>query len=571
MFQRVQKYMLTIGPAFLIAGSLLGYWYALWHFHLNAAQGDDFVDILWFFEIFLTRDSWLEKLDAIALANHEHITVLNHLVYLLHYKIAGHVNFMHYVWIGQAFVLATCGVMARWLSNRVNPWVATAIAVSCYVNLFFWDSCFWPMTAISNQAVIFFAVLTAYSYQKNPDDIAWPLLWSFAATASQFNGLCVFLAFFMALLFDVWRGQRAMQSRQIMAVLLMLVVVSAAYAWRENPFAVMDHLDRHVMYTEPELLPEYHRVEAVFPESSALIRQFFFWVPATLPLVLGSSVWAVDQVVPSLITGMVMLGLFSWQAYRRPASLDRFSCLLFFFCFASIMLIALGRTWFFGPEQALLSRYRMYAFLMLLMVGNIFLVGDRRKFVAILLLMIGLIIQLSSVRVLPAIEKNRSDVAQSYYNWLIDGGMGRTAMTFYPHNQDFRLFYAYERGYYNPYAAINNRHKPASVTLSSDSICAEGAVTADAPMIHAWSKKTKAIASEISLDGLPVSSVGGTVFFCSDKANYAVTVDARNINAQTGKFWPQIVLKRNLPPAQYRVFWRSDSQQARFSGDVSFP
>ena len=37
--------------------------------------------------------------------------------------------------------------------------------------------------------------------------------------------------------------------------------------------------------------------------------------------------------------------------------------------------------------------------------------------------------------------------------------MGRSQMPFYPHNQDWRLFNAYQ-GYYNPYDAIDQRNKP---------------------------------------------------------------------------------------------------------------
>ncbi len=557
----------------LLAATLLWYWQALWHYRLDAAQGDDFVDILWFFEIFLEQTSWQNCLDALLLANHEHITLLNHLLYWLQYSIIDEVNFYHYILIGHMIVLACCAILARWLATQTSILFASAIAVSCYLNLFYWDSSFWPMTAISNQAVIFFALMAAWMYQKNPDTIAAPVICGLLATASQFNGLCVILALLLAQLAECVQRRCWHNQRQILQLLCILLVVSLAYAWRENPFDVPSHLDRHVLYTEPDKIQEYHRIKIELPPFEALIKQLVNNVPATFPVVLGASIWSDDQVLLAITTGILLLVFFSYRACKNPEQIDHFSRVLFFFCLASIALIALGRTWFFGLEQALLSRYRMYAFLMLLLTAKLLLQQYPQRRTVFLLLLIGTLIQISSVRVLPAVTENRKDVADSYYYWLIDGGLGRSTMTAYPHNQDLRLFHAYERGYYNPYAAIATSRKPRQIVAGNAAICAEktgGEIQLQ--QVQAWSKKARAIAAEITLDIAAPATSHGRVIFCDARASHEVTLDAGNVNTATGKYWPQIILKKDLPPAKYRVFWQAHGEHSpALLGEIVFP
>ena len=133
------------------------------HFALNAGQADDFVDALWFFEIFRSQPDLWGKLAVLPLPNHEHITVFNHLVYLCHYWLFGEINFFHYMVIGQLIVMLCCLVLADWLKATVGWWYALALSFGLFFNLFYWHASYWAMTALSNQAVILFALLAARS------------------------------------------------------------------------------------------------------------------------------------------------------------------------------------------------------------------------------------------------------------------------------------------------------------------------------------------------------------------------------------------------------------------------
>jgi len=166
---------------FLIIGSLSYYWLVFFQNALDAGQGDDFVDVLWFFEIFRAQTSWLDKLAVIALPNHEHVTIFNHLVYLADYALFRQLNFFHYMVVGHLIVLGCCLILAEWLRKSVGWWFSLAIAFGMFLSLFYWHASFWAMTALSNQALILFALLAARSTSNNPDAVVIPLLWAMLA------------------------------------------------------------------------------------------------------------------------------------------------------------------------------------------------------------------------------------------------------------------------------------------------------------------------------------------------------------------------------------------------------
>jgi hypothetical protein len=47
-------------------------------------------------------------------------------------------------------------------------------------------------------------------------------------------------------------------------------------------------------------------------------------------------------------------------------------------------------------------------------------------------------------------------------------------------------------------------------------------------------------------------------------------LDARNINAKTQRYEPIVVLKKQLPPSEYRVFLLSNNAPAQVLGVIRF-
>jgi hypothetical protein len=86
----------------------------------------------------------------------------------------------------------------------------------------------------------------------------------------------------------------------------------------------------------------------------------------------------------------------------------------------------------------------------------------------------------------------------------------------------------------------------------------------------AFSKKARALAVEVSLDIEP-SSQPLSLVFCNTAAAYLVLLDEHNINRAANKYWPTLILKKQLPPSQYRVLWKQANDNYALLGDISFP
>ena len=355
---------------------------------------------------------------------------------------------------------------------------------------------------------------------------------------------------------------------QITVWLAAFLLSTGCYVAYENPLA-LDHLWRYVNYTEPQLLQEYLVKN---PANSAEIgwSNIFQGLSAALATI-GASVFSASQVAAAILLGSVIFSCIVWLAWKTAVSADRFWVILVFFALASIGLIAVGRGAFLGAEAGLLYRYRLYSFLLIfLLAGGL----CRIKYTAALLWVLvagGFIVQISSLHVLKDIGIERKNIKVSHYNWLVDGGMGRSQMPFYPHNQDWRLFHAYERGYYNPYQAIDSYHKPLAIVKAESDTCITVLSSSEAqPEITAWSKKAKALAVEIQLGIEPAIQPAG-LLFCDGANGYLVTVDKHNINPETGKYWPLLLLKKQLPPSQYSVLLQQVDGIYKPLGDIAFP
>ncbi len=551
--------------AAIIMAVLAYYWSVFFYFALNAGQADDFVDVLWFIEIFLSRTQWQEWFAVIALPNHEHITVINHLLYLLDYALFKEINFFHYMLLGNVILLACCWVLADWLKAIVGWWYAAAIAVGFFFNLYYWNASFWAMTAISNQIVILFALLAARCLARNRDAITMPLCWSLLAILSQFNGLLVLPALISASWLAAYSNGIPQNYRQLAAWLLAFFVSAVLYFWYENPFAA-DHLWRYVLYTDPANLQEYIKPSYGKPVTALgeITQAVLSWF-----VVIGATVFDLKLWIPAAIFGGVMLCIFLRNGRSTAVRTDIFFIAILLFILVSLALVAIGRGRAFGEVAGLTYRYRLYSSLLLVLLCGSCLQVYSWRYLRVVLLAACAVFQGLSWLVLDDIAEERNNIKVSHYNWLIDGGMGRSQMPFYPHNQDLRLFNAYYSGYYNPYEAIDARYKPAHLESAATSDCERSSNKTAQTQVQAYSKKARALAVELRLS-VPVSD-SAEFLFCGAQA-YSLSLSAKNIDQQTKQYWPIVVLKKQLPPSQYRVLWwnNTDNQYEEIGG-IRFP
>ena len=545
--------------------SLSHYWYTLHYFLLNAPDSDDYIDVLWFFEIFLAAQTIPEKIYALFLPIHEHITVMNHLIYLLDYSVLKQINFDHYILAGQVILLGISAVLAAALPSQLPKLLRLALAILLYVNLAYWHSSFWAMTAISNQIVIFFALLTALLAHRYPDKWYWCLLPALASCFSQANGLAILGA--LAIIPFVYSTQKF--SRQmllpVIGIAALSLLILAFHFIHQNPFDAIHHLDHQALTTEPELIHLYQRDVS---GTQGLAFSFANMVSVFLALC-GATVLKSDQ-YPLAIGCGVMLAIF-WVvllAKRRP--LDRFTLMALFFVVCSLFLIAAGRGAWAGENPALVamqSRYRMYSLLLVALSARQLLQMVQCRPAAILaLLALSGGLQIGSRHHWAAMEKNQHMLITSYYAWLVDGGLGRSTMPIYPPNQDRRLFIAYDSGRYNPLAAIPEKHLPGALRViasEQESLCSASADTVPAGTISAFSKKPKAKASELTLaihssEWQPGAKT--TLLLCGNKDGLLVELGPLQYDREQGQFWPLLLLKTQLPPGDYRAWFKQDTQ-----------
>ncbi|MBK8288377.1 MAG: hypothetical protein IPK95_06895 [Cellvibrionales bacterium] len=104
----------------------------------------------------------LQKIGAFFYPNNEHITFFSHLVYFTQYQLLGEIRFYPLILIGHLIIVATACLMGTAIDNSRRPFYFATITIG-YINLYCWDSSFKAMTAISNQAVLLFAVATFFA------------------------------------------------------------------------------------------------------------------------------------------------------------------------------------------------------------------------------------------------------------------------------------------------------------------------------------------------------------------------------------------------------------------------
>jgi hypothetical protein len=216
---------------------------------------------------------------------------------------------------------------------------------------------------------------------------------------------------------------------------------------------------------------------------------------------------------------------------------------------------------------------------MILLACQPFLLSMHKQKVITLVCVFGIASQLASVLVIPAFKLNRTQVADSLYHWMIDGGLGRSTMIFYPHNQDKRLFNAAKAGFYHAYAAVPAHNKPASITVlsSEDTRCLSSIVSSSSltDTVLAYSKKPSALASEITIQHAFTSTdtASAQLVFCGDNNTIAITLSADNFYHATDKvlrLHPLVLLKTDLPAHTYRVFLQTTETSSESLGTISF-
>jgi hypothetical protein len=514
----------------------------------NIPKWDDFPDILLFLDRWLAANSIAEKLSVLVAQTNEHILLVNHLVILCQYYAIGHLDFAWLIYIGNLFYLGSSLTLWSFYRGSTHRAFCFAIVMLTGVSFYPCESTLWAMTALSNQAVIFFSLLAIYTITRKSASLLLAMLLAMLlavlAVFSQSNGLLVLpvIAVYLA---------SAKARNKLLAWCLLSAGLVALYLHWFNPESQRDTSLLSVLHQLPWL-------------NFALTIPTFF---ASFGSALFTQADVLSNVMAFLI-GSAIFGILCLQASRRQYELP--VALALGFLLLSILSLAAYRGLTGGLAVAFVSRYKMYAAYIL---GAGVLLGPllQEKIRASLrwqlfILSVAIIFFAWSFPAnLPQSRLIDSDLHGSLQRWVEDGDLRRARGFFVP-DADSYLFTAVENGTYSPLALIPDKQILHNVQVLEscpvpETIPAMGDNESPLKIVH---KNPNAIAIKVIVhpDALHVSAPL-VVTLCSEQHNYQFSVPslaAHPLSATEVKDPVFYIPREKIAAGKYSVLLAIDHQ-----------
>jgi hypothetical protein len=494
---------------------------------------DDLNDAFGFFKQLALAQSPLQKIGAFFYPNNEHVTAFNHLIYFVQFQFLGELNFYYLTLIGHGIIIATGLLLACSINSERKPFFCAIFALG-YIQLYYWDSSFKAMTALSNQAVILFAVASFYCLARKRS-IILALLFAGLAQFSQGNGALIWPIGAIILWCDP--ALRAQRYRHLALWFGAALLAISLYAWARHTYGnpspltaalIIQQLKQH--FTLPFLAAIAFLGSTVFPT-----------INITLALMVGAAVWCAAL----------------WWLWRYRQHDWLITALLLFFL-ASAVTAGVMRGLVAGAEGALESRYKMYSMALMLLLGCLLLeyrcTAQQRRYLASVLLLIALGIQITAFRFIPAITSQAERFQASYRTWLEDGDFKRQAVYFPPMSDHF-LFVAEHLHLFNFMQFIPKDAILPRLSAASGRTCPPTPALADhCPLTlrHRGNAVLAAIDVSNALPALPA-----TLTLCDDQNHVAVAfVIPAKPTSSPSWFIPEV----EIPAGHYRALLQPAQQ-----------
>ncbi|WP_239795912.1 hypothetical protein [Candidatus Nitrotoga arctica] len=318
--------------AAIIANHLL--W--VWHYAIPVPSGDDYVIILNRLIIFhdLPPDlSFSEKLGFfIGFSGGQHRLVFLNSVIVVLYKIVGNIDFHTLVLIGSSSLIALLWGLWKYAGsvlpisrNRIAYFLPVALLI---LSPAYFEASLWTTGVLQNLPVLAFAFFAiAYASQRSGFFFLVALFAALLATCTAASGMAVFLACAAVLV---------AQRRFAHAFIMVLLFIAVAWVYTRG-------------FPNDPSIP-------VTTSPSELIRFFL--------ALCGALVWGKNGAIFLGVLLVAGFGVLTWQGLpkRNPVLWG-----LGLFVLLSMAMMSLGRAGF-GVEAALLSRYKPYSGLMLVVI-----------------------------------------------------------------------------------------------------------------------------------------------------------------------------------------------------------
>jgi hypothetical protein len=497
---------------------------------INIPKWDDFPEILQFLDRWLSAETASGKFSAFVSQTNEHILLVNHLIILAQYYLIGHINFAWLIYIGNIFYIGSALILWLFFKEHAERAFCFAVLMLCGVTFYSYDSTLWAMTAISNQAVIFFSFLAIYAVSERKN-ISIIMLLSVLAAFSQSNGLIIL--FVIGIYFFIGKEWLNLQKW-----LVFTFVVIGLYAHWFHPS------------TEPE-----QSVISVLQQLP--LRNYLLTAPVFLAY-FGGSVFTsltIMTLAISFVIGTLIIALSSWQLQRNLFPKPVLMALGFLLL--SILSIAAYRGLFIGPQVIFVSRYKMYGayFLALgVFLSPLFILNVQNSIARKTGILSASMLYFfwSFPANFPQQKVIDSDLYQSMLWWIEDGDL-RRARGFFIRNTDAYLFAGLKNKSYTPMVLLPQENiiqhiediHSCPIEYNDTAI-----ITTDFKISH-----ENPNAAAIKLISSFENSAPLTVTLCSAQQSYQFEMGATKNTANQSDYF---ISRNAIAPGTYRVWLKTD-------------
>ncbi|TLV01226.1 hypothetical protein [Dyadobacter luticola] len=394
------KRALTIILSLIILLPILIY-FTVWNYYaINIPKWDDHA-LKNFIEEFVHAPGWKGKIQALFRQHNEHRIATTRFFAWLDYSIFGHLNYRHLMTVGNLLLVGIVPLCYDFLKKNKKPLFALVPVPFLLLTLAFWENMYWGMSAIQNFGVVTLTLWTLYlciNSKVLPFAISMVLAGITVLTSG--NGLMV-LPLGALLLF-------LGQNRKRFALWL---VVSAAeifcyFYW----------------YTKPESNPP---IRASFFELVKGYMTFLGSFAESIPIADNFKICFFFGIVLFLVA--ISIGFTTLFGILKNKYSNKFERTTDLFCLGAILFI-LGTALIvvysragFGLDGMLLSRYKIYSVLLLIVAYLYIVIPIRGTFLspyitAIVLLAITFNIFSYHYHLVDAYNL-RKELTTSQFNW----------------------------------------------------------------------------------------------------------------------------------------------------------
>jgi len=514
--------------------AILAYGAVIYQHAYNIPKWDDFPDILQFLDHWLSASTISEKFSVFISHSNEHILLVNHLVILCQYALIAHLDFTWLIYIGNAFYIGSSLVLWLFFKNQTERAFCFAVIMLTGVGFYAYDSTLWAMTAISNQAVIFFSFLTLYLISRPIKNIYLAMLFATLAVFSQSNG-------FFVLVVIAGYFYNTKESLNLKRWIFFSIVITGLYLYWFNDATAQDH----------KLLSVLHELP---------LQNYFLTIP-TLVAYFGASIFSNAHpaaIFISLIIGGAVIGLTALQMKRTLFTEQ--VILVLAFLLLSILSIAAYRGLIGGTQVVFISRYKMYGSYFLItgvLLSPVFMAKIEKSgiwkfatlFIAALYFACSFPGNLAQANVIDG------DLFHSLQYWVEDGDF-RRARGFFVKDADSYLFAALKSKAYTPMVLLDPEKIITGIeTLPGcPQINNQNIPVTDILLISHKNPNAAGIKLSVTQDvDKPL-----TITLCSDQNNYQFEIK-NTINNEMDSASVFFIARENILPGIYTVWVKKEN------------